>query len=71
MPSAAAKAPVLVGNLSEGLGPSPEVTERLRSMLGRKPVEKWYRPERGKPDTFPPEAFRDAAEWLARELELR
>jgi hypothetical protein len=70
-PSAAAKAPVLVSNLSDDMEPSVEISRTFRWMLGRKPVEKWYRPEPKKPDAFPPEAFRDAAEWLAIELELR
>jgi hypothetical protein len=39
---------------------------RVTALVGRAPVERWYAPVR---DRLPREAGRDAAEWLAGELE--
>lgn len=71
LPTSASKAPVLVSNVSGAGLPSAEITESFRWMLGRKPVEKWYGADPKIPGVLPAEAFRDAAEWLAHELEIR
>lgn len=44
--------------------PSEELTWKLHELFGAGVVEKWYR----SPHKFPPEAFRDAAEWLHESL---
>lgn len=70
-PPSGSKAPVLVSNVSGAGLPSDEATEAFRWVLGRKPVEKWYGADPKNPGVLPAEAFRDAAEWLAQELEVR
>lgn len=58
--------PVLVGTLHDGPGGAAERTRRLTAFLGRAPVERSYLEAPG--GGFPPEAARDAAEWLAASL---
>lgn len=65
--AAARRPPLLVSNLAAPLDPAAGLTARLTAFLGRQPVEKLYRPSRDGRG-FPPEAARDAAEWLAEAL---
>jgi hypothetical protein len=60
-----APTPVVLFLRTPGRVPSAELTRTLSARFGPSVVEKWYRSEAG----FPEQAYRDAAEWAAAEVE--
>jgi len=60
-----APTPVALFLRTPGRVPSAELTRTLSARFGPSVVEKWYRSEAG----FPEQAYRDAAEWAAAEVE--